>query len=400
MSVWKLVRLDFQTNPVHFGELGIGMEETAERIHSDTLFSAWFSAYARLYPNDIKALFDRFPIDDTSQPIEPPFRVSSTFIYGKSEPDSHISIAKAAATDQIPDFSEKSGISPPNGKSEPDSYIYYLPTLLKLPAGYPHEDVKDDVKIALKFAKAFRKLKFLPLSIWHRWYQGTGIDKIEHEELLNKSGKLAEAGTFFNDKKSTKTIYIYRSQNLPKVAVDRIHSGTNFYQTSFIYFQNGGLYFLFYMPTEDKKLYDKLYASLNLLGDEGIGGERSSGAGRFTAEWLELTTEWKSIIYAKIDRPNRALISLFWDTPDVCYSYIQDENTRYQLQERGGWISARSGRQLRRKSVRMFMEGSIFSQPDGGRLAIVTPDELKGKKHHPIYRSGVSLSLPIICNME
>jgi CRISPR-associated protein Csm4 len=101
MSAWKLVKLDFQTNPVHFGELGIGMEETSERIHSDTLYSAWFSAYARLYPQDIEALFDRFPIGDTDRAIEPPFRVSSTFIYGKSEPD---------------------------------SYIYYLPTLLKLPA--------------------------------------------------------------------------------------------------------------------------------------------------------------------------------------------------------------------------------------------------------------------------
>lgn len=346
MSGWKLVKLDFQTNPVHFGELGIGMEETSERIHSDTLFSAWFSAYARLYPDHITALFDRFPIDN-EQPIEPPFRVSSTFVYSKS--------------DTIAD-------------------IYYLPTLLKLPENYPHGD--------LKFAKAFRKLKFLPLSIWQRWYQGTGINDSEKDELLNKNGQLAEAGTFDYGK-------IYSSQTLPKIAVDRIHNATNFYQTSFVYFQHGGLYFLFYMPTPDDDLYRQLQAALNWLGDEGIGGERSSGAGRFRATWLELTPTWKSVIQAKIDRPNRALISLFWDRPDVCCSYIEDENTRYQLQERGGWISARSGRQLRRKSVRMFMEGSIFSQPDRGRLAVVTPDELKGKNHHPIYRSGVSLSLPI-----
>jgi CRISPR-associated protein Csm4 len=346
MSGWKLVKLDFQTNPVHFGELGIGMEETSERIHSDTLFSAWFSAYARLYPDDIKALFDRFPIDN-EQPIEPPFRVSSTFVYGRSE-------------------------------TAPDTY--YLPTLLKLPTNYPHGD--------LKFAKAFRKLKFLPLSIWQRWYQGTGINDGEKDELLNKNGQLAEAGTFNYGK-------IYSSQTLPKIAVDRIHNATNFYQTSFVYFQHGGLYFLFYMSTPDDDLYRQLQASLNWLGDEGIGGERSSGAGRFKATWLELTPTWESVIQAKIDRPNRALISLFWDHSDVCCSYIEDENTRYQLQERGGWISARSGRQLRRKSVKMFMEGSIFSQPDRGRLAVVTPDELKGKNHHPIYRSGVSLSLPI-----
>jgi CRISPR-associated protein Csm4 len=347
MSVWKLVKLDFQTNPVHFGELGIGMEETAERIHSDTLYSAWFSAYARLYPQEIEALFDRFPIDK-EQPIEPPFRLSSTFVYSQSALDAD---------------------------------TYYLPTLLKLPTGYPHGD--------LKFAKAVRKLKFLPLSVWQRWYQGIGIEADrEVDELLNKNGELAKVGTFNYGN-------IFKGQTLPKVAVDRIHNATNFYQTSFVYFENGGLYFLFYMPTPDDELYGKLKTALNWLGDEGIGGERSSGAGRFTADWLELTPEWKEVIQAKIDQLDRALISLFWDTPEVCYSYIEAENTRYQLQERGGWISARSGRQLRRKSVRMFTEGSVFSQPDRGRLAVVTPDELKGKNHHPIYRSGISLSLPV-----
>ena len=48
MSKWKLVKLDFKNNPAHFGELGIGMEETSERVRSDTLFSAWVIAYARL----------------------------------------------------------------------------------------------------------------------------------------------------------------------------------------------------------------------------------------------------------------------------------------------------------------------------------------------------------------
>jgi hypothetical protein len=47
MSHWKLVKLDFGRNLVHFGELGIGMEALSERAYSDTLFSAWVSSYAR-----------------------------------------------------------------------------------------------------------------------------------------------------------------------------------------------------------------------------------------------------------------------------------------------------------------------------------------------------------------
>ncbi|MFN9517409.1 MAG: type III-A CRISPR-associated RAMP protein Csm4, partial [Pseudanabaena sp.] len=48
MSKWKLVKLDFKNNPAHFGELGIGMEETSERVRSDTLFSALVISYARI----------------------------------------------------------------------------------------------------------------------------------------------------------------------------------------------------------------------------------------------------------------------------------------------------------------------------------------------------------------
>ncbi|MFB8790763.1 MAG: hypothetical protein U7123_18385 [Potamolinea sp.] len=48
MSTWKLVRLNFGRSSAHFGEVGIGIEETSERVRSDTLFSAWISAYASL----------------------------------------------------------------------------------------------------------------------------------------------------------------------------------------------------------------------------------------------------------------------------------------------------------------------------------------------------------------
>lgn len=41
---WQLVRLNFGRTPVHFGEKGIGLESTCERVSSDTLYSALFSA--------------------------------------------------------------------------------------------------------------------------------------------------------------------------------------------------------------------------------------------------------------------------------------------------------------------------------------------------------------------
>jgi CRISPR-associated protein Csm4 len=366
MDNWWLVKLDFQGNPVHFGEVGIGLESVSERLHSDTLFSAWVSAYAQLYsdqPNKIAALFNRFPHNDNpDKPKYPPFHLSSTFIYGHCQ-------------NPLCDYHE------PNPPQKP---TFYLPTLLSKPRGYPYPE-KD-----LEFAKEFRKLKFVPLEIWHRWYQGSGFRDQDINDLKGGNGDLGKAGTFCYN-------HVFKDQTLPKVAVDRIHRGTNFYQTSFTYFPNqSGLYFLFKLSEPNEELFGELQSSLNFLSDEGIGGERSSGAGRFEASWHKLSPEWQQVIGWSNQQPlSYALVSLFWSEPTHCMRLVANERTQYQLQERGGWISARSGRQLRRKSVHMFTEGSVFCEPPQGQLAIVTPNELNNGKHHPIYRSGISLSLPV-----
>jgi hypothetical protein len=38
MARWQLIKLNFKDNPVHFGEVGIGLEVTSEYLHSDTFF--------------------------------------------------------------------------------------------------------------------------------------------------------------------------------------------------------------------------------------------------------------------------------------------------------------------------------------------------------------------------
>ncbi|MGB3509048.1 MAG: type III-A CRISPR-associated RAMP protein Csm4, partial [Microcoleaceae cyanobacterium] len=50
------------------------------------------------------------------------------------------------------------------------------------------------------------------------------------------------------------------------------------------------------------------------------------------------------------------------------------------------------GRQGRRKSIQMFTEGSVFAVKPDGKLADVTPEKFTD---HRVYRSGISLSLPI-----
>jgi CRISPR-associated protein Csm4 len=359
MNNWKLVKLNFGRSYAHFGELGIGIEETSDRLRSDTLFSAWIVAYARLFGKDaVEELLQQFVNNAPS----PPMRISSTFIYRD----------KGA--------------------------IYYLPRPLKFPINYPAGDGD------LKFFKAYKKLNYLPLEVWQRWYQGEGFTESDRSVLIaeteGKSDKhlnehLRQAGTF-DYKQACKTA------REPKIAVDRITRATNLYHTGFVQFQwqqngNGieslsGLYFLLYFPEHNPQLEHKLRAALHLLGEEGIGGERSSGAGRFEVEWLPLPEAWQKVVdFSEGNHYN--LMSLFWELP-LPEEFLNDAS--YEIQERGGWIT---GQQLRRKMVRMFAEGSVFRSAPLGKLADVTPRELiatSGEyKVHPIYRSGIGLSLPI-----
>lgn len=366
MSVWKLITLKFGRNPVHFGELGIGMEQTNERVRSDTLFSAWLSAYARLTDKaTIAALLDQFLTQTNS-----PFRLSSAFIYQQHN----------------------------------DKTIYYLPRPLKAPLNYPTDD--------LAFAKVYKNLKYLPLDIWQRWYQGEGFKESDRQELINKTqgettGALAKAGTFGYTK-------AFESHKLPKIAVDRTTRATNLYHTGFIQYHwqpnssepdgvesLSGLYFLVHFPEADPKLEQTFLAVLDFLGGEGIGGERSSGAGQFKTEWLDLQSiePWKQVVEFA-NRNYHSLISLFWEQP-LPTGLLN--NASYDLQERGGWITSSSsdGRQLRRKAVQMFAEGSVFPILPQGQLADVTPSGFDQQRYgHKIYRSGISLSLPINIQVE
>ena len=366
MNNWRLVKLNFGNSPAHFGELGIGMEETSDRVRSDTLFSAWISACARLFKkDDFEKVLQRF-----LNP-QPSVTMSSTFVY----------------------------------RHHDNRDIYYLPRPLKFPANYPAGDGD------LEFFKAYKKINYLPLEVWHKWYQGEGFTSEDRQELIKENNKKKSDG-FLHEQGTFSYKEAFKIAQEPKIAVDRVTRATNFYHTGFVQFQweqNGndikslsGLYFLLNFSQKDETLENQLYAALQLLGEEGIGGERSSGAGHFEVEWLPLPEFWQKVVHFKAS--HYSLMSLFWDDDFSALKHLitEDKDACYETIERGGWIS---GQQLRRQMLRMFVEGSVFSSPPLGKIADVTPHQLidkqtKKPKNHPIYRSGISLSLPIKVKSE
>lgn len=356
MGEWKLFRLEFGRNLAHFGELGIGMESTSEMVRSDTLFSGWIGAYVRLFPEKIDELIDKFIFGN-----EPPFRLSSTFLYRKVD----------------------------------EEFIDYLPRPFQRPPNFPED--------SLEFAKGYKKLNYLPLSVWQRWYQGEGFTEADKQELIAKVKKeettnrqLEKAGTFDYGKACKK-------EKIPKTVVDRTTRSTNIYYVEFVRYQSeakgndvnslAGLYFLAYFPEPD---FAKIFSTvLSFLGEEGMGGLRSRGAGQFTVteSSIDPNSTWHEVINFSGGQ-RHALISLFWDKNVNLITEDEWKNSSYQLLKRSGWIVASpTGAQKRRQSVQMFGEGSVFPFKPEGKLADVTPDGFR--KHHPVYRSGISVSLPI-----
>ena len=357
MNNWRLVRLNFGKSPVHFGEIGLGMEESIERVHSDTLFSAWINAYVRLLGrHKVESLLAQFLTFS-----EPPLRISSTFIYNQHN----------------------------------DNFTYYLPCPFKSPPNYP----KDNPS----FSPLHHKFKYLPLPLWQRWYQDEGFTAEDSDKLANLADHI------YGDRELEQAWGYhlnYSVYQVPKTTVDRVHKTALAYSTGLTQFlsaknHSSGLYFLIQFTEEDRDLEYRLQAALDLLGEEGLGGERSNGAGRFKANWQSLPEIWQQVInFQRGD--HYCLLSLFWQ-PSLTQQFLH--NSRYQLKERGGWIySTFSRRSIRRQKVHMFAEGSIFPTAPLGQLADVTPPEFRTSTQtsqpHPIFRNGISLTIPISVDSE
>ena len=151
---------------------------------------------------------------------------------------------------------------------------------------------------------------------------------------------------------------------------------------------NRGLYFI----VQGEFDTNKFEAALKLLADNGIGLQRSLGNGQFSFKKEEMT----------IDLPDNAqswvTLSLFRPKREDVVPILDSSN--YQFIKRGGWISSPEDEQflsLRKQSIMMFTEGSVFAfndAPTKGVVENIRPvwnnDDL-----HPIYRDGKAIFLPI-----
>ncbi|MCS6800678.1 MAG: hypothetical protein RMM58_09925 [Chloroflexota bacterium] len=132
---------------------------------------------------------------------------------------------------------------------------------------------------------------------------------------------------------------------------------------------------------------DDVIAALRSLGDTGLGGRRSWGAGQFDLDV-------RSIEIREPSQPARyCTLSLYLPSVRELEGGVLNPPAQYQLEDRSGWTASAAGT-VRHRTVRMIAAGSVLAPVDGrppvGRMADVTP---AGFREHEVLRAGWALPI-------
>jgi len=138
-------------------------------------------------------------------------------------------------------------------------------------------------------------------------------------------------------------------------------------------------------------------AALRLLADEGLGGDRSCGYGRFE---LEATRGYEP---PRLGAGARLTLSLLHPTePEVRLGLLKPP-AAYTVVNRAGWVTAPGAAHLRRKTLNMLVEGSLvrdLGRKRYGDSPVVLEPRPELGLHHPIYRPGCAVTLPAAASKE
>jgi CRISPR-associated protein Csm4 len=252
-----------------------------------------------------------------------------------------------------------------------DGETLYVPRPQIPPAAF------DDPDLAEAKAKEINRCSYVTLPIFKAWIKGEPL----------KVDEVSQCGSDYAG--------CFSKQIVPHVALDRITSASQIYHAAHVVFgKNCGLWTL--IEVEDDGVRSRLNAALRLLGEKGLGGDRSLGLGGFLLEGGEMkpASRYLTEIFEMSDPDGFLTLSLFHPA-DTELEAI-NESARYSLVRRKGWISSPAGTaNLKRQTVSMFAEGSVFHREFRGHLVDVTPQAWRDMNLHTIYRNGLAFMAPV-----
>jgi CRISPR-associated protein Csm4 len=331
-----LYRLKFKS-PVHFGASGIGLENSLYRLTSDSIFSALLNSFSLI--GDVDAVIEALKSSNS------PFVVSSLFPFGP---------------DDTPDI------------------LYAFPQPLTTPVVCEPDILKER-------GKELKRIRYLQLEDVIAWLSEEPLSQEQVEALVTRGKKIAnhldtETGESW-----------YTTELRPRVALDRVSQNSSLWFCGAVHFHpEAGLYGLIKISDETwkKKLEDAFY----LLGELGLGGERTYGMGMFEFSGFEsIPKEWESCLIKKL--PYSMLLSCYYPSKDEIDHFSENFEAWDFFETRGYIVSGLTAKTLKRKRIRMVLEGSVLKRKVRGSIQDVTPDNAIGLNHR-VYRSGLAFQLP------
>lgn len=357
----RLLAVDLRPRgPMHLGERGVGIEETAALAHSDTVFSALCWSWSLLFgERALGELLARFEHD-------PPFLISSAF--------------------------------PRAGP------VRFLPRPLALPAVLEEDEGRR---------RALRRVEFVSWSVFEALAEG----RLPEGELLLAQGQRlwateGELEAIPEDEEALADFLrqwadlghidppalrerahcrrLWATAELPHVTLDRVSSASEVFQEGVVAFEQGCGFFLL-IRLRDPRLREELLAALRLLGEEGLGGRRSTGRGRFELEGVQ-----------EVDVPEASggeralLLSLLNPKAEELPRLVGAAGVAWRLVVRRGWTFSATARNLWRRPLAMCGEGSVLRRPEAelvGRMVPVLRREGDGVPHD-VWRYGWGLWVP------
>lgn len=333
-----LYRLSFK-GPAHFGAYGIGLEETSSTLSSDALTSSIINAFALLG----KAEEAVTGLKAENRPI---FILSSLFTFG------------------------------PDKANQTRSYA--------LPKPMAGPNASDPAFIS-RFGKALKGLRLLTPGDFVKW---TGPEKLSIKDLtgiVERCGRLGQSGTedegawFLEDIRT-------------RVALDRDTSRSSVWRCGLIHFhRNAGLYGL--VTFSDESWREPLTQAFKLLGEMGIGGERTYGMGSFDFSGFEPVPSDMMLP----QNHKRVLLSSYYPSQSERVD-LASRLLAWDLRQSRGYITTGlDSTALKKRTIRFLREGSVFKETVAGKFADVTPEAATAWENirHGIYRSGLAFFLPV-----
>ena len=324
----------FFDTPVHFGIESIGQEKIEITARSDTLWGAVVQKWLLLFRDDPEQICNNSLFD-----------VSSSFPFVK-------------------------------GKR-----FYPLPVGLldELMNKVAHNAGEYGVDV-----KTLKKIRFVSETLLQKMING---HKPELEDI-------SEATVFpFYAEESDKAVPFFRQDQRPRLRTDQLNQGAGdesfFYCTDQFFSQESGLFFL--AQFADKESEGKFEAALRLLGDSGLGADRSVGRGffHFDKQEVELgssTSSTSAFLLLSLLRPSRK---------DVENGLLSEG--RYSLVRRYGRAGSHVTSRFRRADCWMLEEGAMLPFIPEGTVPVVLAMGKEGENviQHNVYRYGKGVCLPI-----